>query len=212
MMMRLPDPLLFVKGCAMWRLVLALGLVLSLSACGGDSDDNVTATPANPPSIAPSTPSEAASATTSSAPTTTAPAPAVQPTKAATQPSVSATETPSPAVVTADDVVAAFVAAGLEAEGARPMTRDDYGAAPFVGEGVRFLIPSLGEDMGGRIIVVPDAADRERLATYYRDLGKQSAMFFSHVFEVGDVVVQINGRLADDVAAQYEAALHAIGG
>ena len=54
--------------------------------------------------------------------------------------------------------------------------------------------------------------DHERLATYYRDLGKQSAMFFSHGCEVGDVVVQINGRLADDVAAQYEAALHAIGG
>jgi hypothetical protein len=56
------------------------------------------------------------------------------------------------------------------------------------------------------------AERRSPVATYYRDLGKQSAMFFSHVFEVGDVVVQINGRLADDVAAQYEAALHAIGG
>ena len=49
------------------------------------------------------------------------------------------------------------------------------------------------------------AERRSPVATYYRDLGKQSAMFFSHVFEVGDVVVQINGRLADDVAAQYEA-------
>ena len=37
------------------------------------------------------------------------------------------------------EVADAFSAAGLEAENLRPMTRDDYGAAPFVGEGTRFL-------------------------------------------------------------------------
>src|SRR3972149_2752676 len=49
---------------------------------------------------------------------------------------------------TGDDVVAAFKMANLEAERARPMTKDDYGAAPYVCTGTRFLIPSLGEEAG----------------------------------------------------------------
>lgn len=122
------------------------------------------------------------------------------------------TAAPAAPAVSADDVIAAFVAAGLEAEGARPMTRDDYGAAPEVGAGVRFLIPSLGADKGGRVIVVPDAGERARLVSFYRDLGAQSALLASHVFEAGAVVVQLNGDLADDVAAGYDAALQTVGG
>ena len=112
------------------------------------------------------------------------------------------------ASVTPDDVIAAFQSAGLEADSPTPMTKDDYGMAPMVGDGVRFLIPSLGANMGGRVIVVPDKSERERLVAYYTDLGKQSAAFASHVFQSGDVVVQINGDLPDDQAAQYQDALN----
>lgn len=109
---------------------------------------------------------------------------------------------------TPNDVIAAFKAAGLEAESPTPMTKDDYGMAPMVGDGVRFLIPSLGADMGGRVIVVPDKGERDRLVAYYTDLGKQSAAFASHVYQSGDVVVQINGDLPANQAAKYEDALH----
>lgn len=186
----------------MRQILVGALLAVALIACGGDSDDATTS-----PMTLPTAVTVAVATSPAVVADTPAPATAAQEDPTATVPPV-----PESSSATPDDVIAAFVAAGLEAESPRPLTREDYGAAPYVGQGVRFLIPSLGEDMGGRIIVVPDAADRERLATYYRDLGKQSAMFFSHVFEVGDVVVQINGRLADDVAAQYEAALQAIGG
>ena len=115
--------------------------------------------------------------------------------------------TARPEAVTPAGVVAAFKAAGLEAEQPAPMTREDYGPAPLVGEGVRFLIPSICPDCGGRAFVVPATADRDRLVTYYRELGKGSAAFFSHVYVRGPVVVQINGRLPDAQAARYEAAL-----
>lgn len=111
--------------------------------------------------------------------------------------------------LTADAVVAAFKAAGLEAESVRPLTRDDYGLAPYVGSGVRFLIPSLGADNGGRIFIA-QPAEVERLQTYYTDLGKQSAAFYSHIYRRDTVLVQINGRLPDDRAALYEAALRGI--
>lgn len=111
---------------------------------------------------------------------------------------------------TADDVVAAFQAAGLEAEDARPMTADDYGLAPYVGEGVRFGIPSLGGDKGGRVIAVGDDEEREQLAAYYQELGRANAAFFSWVFVRDNIVLQLNGDLPEAEARQYEAALESL--
>lgn len=109
--------------------------------------------------------------------------------------------------VTGDDVVAAFKNAGLEAEGSYPMTKDDYGAAPYVCTGTRFLIPSIGADNGGRIFICDNAEDLASLKDYYDELGKSSALFFSWTFAKGDVLVQINGDLPEDKARQYEAAI-----
>ncbi|HBY93183.1 MAG TPA: stress protein [Chloroflexi bacterium] len=109
--------------------------------------------------------------------------------------------------ITADDVVTAFKNAGLEAESTTKMTKDDYGMAPFVCEGTRFLIPSLGDDSGGRIFICEKKEDLDNLAKYYNDLGKSSAMFFSWVFTKGSVLVQINGDLAEDTAKKYEQAI-----
>jgi hypothetical protein len=109
--------------------------------------------------------------------------------------------------VTAADVVAAFKNAGLEAENTTKMTKDDYGMTPFVCDGTRFLIPSLGEDSGGRIFICENKEDLDNLAKYYNALGKASAMFFSWVFTKGEVVVQINGELEEDVARKYEKAI-----
>lgn len=88
-----------------------------------------------------------------------------------------------------------------------PMSRKDYGFAPFVGKGTRFLIPSLGTNNGGRIFDVSNASERQGLANYYIDLGKQSAMLYSHVFTYKNIVVQINGELDDAKAKKYQAAL-----
>lgn len=111
---------------------------------------------------------------------------------------------------TADQAVQAFKAVGLEAENPTPMERSDYGLAPMVGQGVHFRIPSLCEKCGGRVIAIEDAAERQRMADYYINLGKGSARFFSHVYIVDNLVVQLNGDLPDDQAARYRAALDAL--
>jgi hypothetical protein len=109
--------------------------------------------------------------------------------------------------VTGDDVVASFKAAGLEAENPSAMTKDDYGPAPYVCTGTRFLVPSIGADSGGRIFICDSTEDREALANYYNELGKSSALFFSWVFTKDNVLVQINGDLPEETARKYEAAL-----
>jgi hypothetical protein len=117
----------------------------------------------------------------------------------------------SATAVTPDEVVAAFKSAGLEAESPRPLTREDYGAAPYVGSGVRFLIPSLCEDCGGRVFTSTDSKDLDAIKSYYDELGRSSALFFSWTFANGNILVQINGSLDESTARQYETALNSVG-
>jgi len=109
-------------------------------------------------------------------------------------------------------VIEAFKDAGLEVEGARPMTKDDYGIAPMTAvEGTRFLIPSLCLDCGGRVFNFASPEDLEVTKAYYVELGRASAMFFSWVFVKDNILVQINGDLPEEKAKQYEATLNAMG-
>ncbi len=110
--------------------------------------------------------------------------------------------------VTPETILQAWKSAGLQAESYRPMTKDEYGAAPYVCSGTRFFIPALGEEQGGRLFQCENSSDRDALAEYYTKLGKQSALFFSWVFVKGDYIVQINGNLDEATARQYESVLN----
>lgn len=109
---------------------------------------------------------------------------------------------------TPEGIVAAYKAAGLEAENPTPMGPGDYKLAPYVAKGVHFLIPSMCADCGGRAFV----GTKEEIASlqhYYESLGKASAVLFSWVFVTpdGKAMVQINGELPEDQARKYEEAL-----
>ena len=109
---------------------------------------------------------------------------------------------------TPESIVAAYKAAGLEAESPTAMGPGDYGPAPYVAKGVRFLIPSMCADCGGRAFV-GTKEEITQLRSYYEELGKASALLFSWVFVTADgkAMVQINGELPEDQAKRYEEAL-----
>lgn len=114
-------------------------------------------------------------------------------------------------VWSADDVLAAFDSHGVELGEVRPMTRDDFGPAPYVAvEAMRFLVPSLGEGRGGRLLIFDEQEDLDITRHYYVELGEAGTMFFSHVFSRDNVLIQINGDMPDEQAATYEAALLAM--
>lgn len=144
----------------------------------------------------------------------TATPPPFTPTPQATPtPQFTATSAPTVAPVfqkwASDQVVDAFRSAGLGIADARPVTKDDYGMAPMTAaEGTRFLIPSLCPDCGGRIFSFTSQADLAAMETYYVELGRSSAAFFSWVFVKDNILVQINGDLAEDKAKGYQAALN----
>ncbi|HDD61369.1 MAG TPA: hypothetical protein ENF22_02405 [Chloroflexi bacterium] len=121
-------------------------------------------------------------------------------------------EPPTPApkfqAWTSEQAIEAFKTANLEAENTRPMTKDDYGAAPFVAEeGTRFFIPSLCADCGGRAISFSNREDLDLVKNYYVELGEASSWFFSWVFEKDNILIQINGDLPEEQALKYQAAL-----
>lgn len=124
------------------------------------------------------------------------------------------TETPTLAPTTsftkwtADQVIEAFKAAGLEAENPTVMTRDDFGRAPYSADkGIHFFVPSLCSDCGGRVFSFPDLESRDLMETYYVGLGRLSAASYSWVFVRDNILVQINGDLPDAKAAKYKEAL-----
>ncbi|GEL76304.1 hypothetical protein [Tenuibacillus multivorans] len=112
---------------------------------------------------------------------------------------------------TVDDAVQAFKEAGLEVEGVREMTKDDYGIVPMKDkEGVRFLIPSLGENNGGRIMSFDNEDDLDEVKKVYDDVGKESAMLFTWTIKHKNILVQINGDLEESKYNEYVKALETL--
>ena len=103
-------------------------------------------------------------------------------------------------------VIDAFKAAGLEIEDPRPMNKPkDYGPIPMSDlEGTQFNLPSSGEGAGGHIYSFASEGYLERMVKYYADM---SADNFSWVLVKDNILVQIDGRLPEEKAKQYEAAL-----
>lgn len=114
--------------------------------------------------------------------------------------------------ITPQDVLAAFAAAGLEAESPTVFASvEDWGPLPMGEAGLRFLIPSLCDDCGGRIFLFKDSDQADRAMEYYESLGEESALLFTWAFRQGNLVVQINGDLPEEEARRYEEVLNGLG-
>ncbi len=109
------------------------------------------------------------------------------------------------------EALAAFTSGGAEVGETRDLTHDDFGLAPYqCKDGIRFLVPSLGADAGGRIMSCPNAKAQAALVKYYTDLGDSSAFLFSWVYQRDNIVVQLNGDATEPLAKTYEAALNTL--
>jgi hypothetical protein len=108
-----------------------------------------------------------------------------------------------------DQVLGAFVDAGLEVGPMRWMNVDDYGLAPKLAmDGTRFFIPSLCAECGGRILAFKDQAGLESTADYYLSLNQSDPASFSWIFMKDNIIVQLNGDTPETLAHKYETALN----
>lgn len=109
--------------------------------------------------------------------------------------------------VSAQALIEKLAAAGLEAASPTAMTRSDYGAAPFLCRGARFGLPTYGDTAFGQAFYCARKADRDKLARYYTGLGQHNPEQFVHVFVNAPYVLTLDGNVADEAAAVYEAVL-----
>lgn len=130
-------------------------------------------------------------------------------------PGLSPTSAPFHQQWTAQQVIDVFIAHGLEV-GEYYATEDDYWAAPYNPPSVpfettRFIIPSLCETCGGRILLFSDPNDLMLTKNYYLEIGRANAFLFSWVIYKDNVLVQLNGFVEKGTMTKYEAALHSLG-
>ncbi len=88
------------------------------------------------------------------------------------------------------------------------MTNDDYGSVPRVAtEAIRFFLPSLGGQKGGRVYSFDNASDLQTVKQYYES-GASGAASRPWIFVKDNILVQITGELPENRAKQYQAALN----
>ena len=104
------------------------------------------------------------------------------------------------------ELVEQFKAKGLSVFDSKNMEATDFGMAPFVSDEAMIFGAQKdegGENMNGRVFKVIKLADLEKLKTYYVDLGKASAMLFSHTYSKSEYLIQMNGSVSKETFQKY---------
>jgi hypothetical protein len=106
------------------------------------------------------------------------------------------------------EVTQAFQNAGLEVGETYPVEEEpgwDENLLPKnYAQAVRFRIPSLGEDAGGRVFVFDSEADLATVRNFYERLGPAVR---PHLYVKGQVLLQITNELPKAEADRYGAVL-----
>ena len=85
--------------------------------------------------------------------------------------------------LTTGNIIEAFKSAGLEAENHLILNKRVW---KYKRRRKRILIPSLGENAGGRIFKFGNETDLQQAKSYYDELGNAGSMFFSHTYSKGN--------------------------
>lgn len=108
-----------------------------------------------------------------------------------------------------EDFTKGFKDAGLNVNGEKEMTREDYGTAPMKAEkGIIFGVEKGqdGQYMNGRLLEFKDEKDLDQTKEYYDKLGEESAILYSHTYktEDGKYLLQMNGEIDDSTFDKYK--------
>ncbi|ERS93140.1 hypothetical protein [Staphylococcus simulans] len=107
------------------------------------------------------------------------------------------------------DVTKGFNDDGLTVNEEREMTKDDYGMAPMKADKAVIFGVEKGEDgnyKNARLMKFKNKDDLDQTKKYYDDLGKETAMFYSHTYKSDDdkFLIQMNGDIDDKTFEKYK--------
>lgn len=99
------------------------------------------------------------------------------------------------------DVIQQFKDDGVEVGETSELPNKEFGNTRA--EGTRILVPSLGDDAGGRLFKFDKEGDLKDAKAYYDDLGAAGSMFYSHTHQAGDFLLQMSGDMTDEDFKKY---------
>jgi hypothetical protein len=106
------------------------------------------------------------------------------------------------------DVVNSFQGNGLEIGDIRQVTDVDQSFLPArVKEGIKFSIPSVGEEVAGCILSFNDKYNLEKVRKHYLGLNEKGE-FYTWTFVKDNILLVLDGRLPESMAREYERALY----
>lgn len=104
--------------------------------------------------------------------------------------------------VSLDDIVQGFKDEKLTVQNLRDMKKDDFGFAPMTSEKAKIF--TVESDHNARIFKFKNKEDLKELKKYYDELGKKSAIFYSHTYSKGDYLIQMNGDVNEELFNKYK--------
>lgn len=106
-------------------------------------------------------------------------------------------------------MIDAFRAAGLEVAEPRALAGQEFGFSPLLaGEGIQFQMPTRGAGKAGRVVSFPSEANLKKAQLYYAQQSLPGQ--FGYTFARANIIVRIDGSLAESAARQYQTVLAAL--
>ncbi len=110
--------------------------------------------------------------------------------------------------ITTESIIKQFKTDGLEVGKVSDLPNQEFGNGRK--EGKRILIPSLGEDAGGRLFIFKDAKSLAQAKGYYDGLSNMGPLFYSHTHQNGLILLQMNGDMSDADFKKYADSIDAV--
>ncbi|RAI79707.1 hypothetical protein BFS35_011210 [Macrococcoides goetzii] len=103
--------------------------------------------------------------------------------------------------VTIDTLIKSFDDKGLSVKDVKKMSHEDFGPAPMKSKEAKQFV--VEKDMNARLFYYDNENDLKEMKKYYDQLGKESAMLFSHTYAKGKFLIQANGSIDEKVFKKY---------
>ncbi|PHK48573.1 hypothetical protein [Staphylococcus edaphicus] len=103
-------------------------------------------------------------------------------------------------------VIQSFKDHHLHVSNVKDMDKEDFGAAPMKAKEAKIF--EVEKNKNARIMRFTSDDDLKETKQYYDELGKSSAILYSHTYVKNNYLLQMNGDIADSTFEKYKKVLN----
>lgn len=103
-------------------------------------------------------------------------------------------------------VITGFKDDGLTVKNLKDMNKEDYGPTPMKAEKAKMFEVKDGKH--ARLFMFTSDDDLQETKKYYDELGKSSAILYSHTYKKNNYLLQMNGEIDERTFNKYKKSLN----